>query len=80
MKHDLIDLYRLWTFPCVLGEGKRLFASGALPSALRLVDSKASGTGVLINTYEPAGEIPYGSFEIDQQGATEKLWKETQSV
>jgi dihydrofolate reductase len=62
MRHDLVDLYRLWVFPVVVGSGKRLFADGTLPSALKLVDSKVSTTGVVIGTYEPAGEIVTGSF------------------
>jgi dihydrofolate reductase len=62
MANNLIDEYRLWVFPLVIGSGKRLFANGAIPSALRLVDSTVSTTGVVIGTYEPAGEIVTGSF------------------
>jgi dihydrofolate reductase len=62
MRHNLVDQFRLWVFPVVIGSGKRLFADGAIPSALRLVDSKVSTTGVMIGTYEPAGEIVTGSF------------------
>jgi len=62
MANDLVDEYRLWVFPVVLGSGKRLFADGAIPSGLKLVDSTVSTTGVVIGTYEPAGEIVTGSF------------------
>jgi dihydrofolate reductase len=62
MANDLIDEYRLWVFPLVIGTGKRLFADGTIPAALQLVDSKISTTGVVIGTYEPAGEIAIGSF------------------
>jgi dihydrofolate reductase len=62
MANDLVDEYRLWMFPVVLGSGKRLFADGAIPSGLKLVDSTVSTTGVVIGTYEPAGEIVTGSF------------------
>jgi dihydrofolate reductase len=62
MAKGLIDEYRLWTFPVVLGAGKRLFADGTIPSALRLTDSTVSTTGVVIGTYEPAGDVPIGSF------------------
>jgi dihydrofolate reductase len=65
MRHNLVDEYRLWVFPCVLGSGKRLFADGAIPSGLRLVESTVSTTGVVIGTYEPAGEIVLGSFAPD---------------
>jgi dihydrofolate reductase len=63
LRNNLVDEYRLWIFPVVIGSGKRLFADGTIPSGLKLVDSKVSTTGVVMNRYEPAGEIPIGSFE-----------------
>lgn len=66
LEHDLIDEFRVWIFPVVIGTGKRLFGDGAIPAALRLIDSKVSNTGVTINTYERAGEIDRGSFEFDE--------------
>jgi dihydrofolate reductase len=66
LEHDLIDEYRLWFIPVVLGKGKRFFGDGARPGALRLVDSKTTKTGVTINTYQPAGEIDTGSFEFEE--------------
>jgi dihydrofolate reductase len=60
--HGLVEEYHLWVFPLVLGQGKRLFADGTIPAALRLVDSKISTTGVVMGTYEPAGEVVTGSF------------------
>ena len=65
LRHNLIDEYRLWVFPVVIGSGKRLFANGAIPAGLRLVDSTVSTTGVVIGTYEPAGEIVPGSFAAE---------------
>jgi dihydrofolate reductase len=62
LRHNLVDQYRLWVFPVVIGSGKRLFADGTIPSALRLVDREVSTTGVVIGSYEPAGEIVTGSF------------------
>ena len=62
MRHNLVDEYRLWVFPLVIGSGKRLFADGTVPAGLRLVDSTVSTTGVVIGTYVPAGEIVTGSF------------------
>ena len=60
--HDLVDQVNMWIFPVVVGEGKRLFDGGTVPSGMRLVDVTTSGTGVLIATYEPAGDIAKGSF------------------
>jgi dihydrofolate reductase len=65
LRHDLVDRYRLWVFPLVIGSGKRLFSDGTIPSGLKLVDSQVSTTGVVIGTYEPAGEIVTGSFALD---------------
>lgn len=59
---SLIDEYNVWTFPVVLGRGKRLFSETARPSALRLVRSQVSNSGVVMSTYVPAGEIQPGSF------------------
>jgi dihydrofolate reductase len=59
---SLIDEYNVWTFPVVLGRGKRLFSEAAKPSALRLVRSQVSTTGVVMSTYVPGGDIQLGSF------------------
>lgn len=59
---SLIDEYNVWTFPVVLGRGKRLFENGARPCALRLVASKVSRTGAVMSTYVPAGDILLGSL------------------
>ena len=64
LRHDLVDQYRLWVFPLVLGSGQRLFSDGTIPAGLKLVGSKVSSTGVVIGTYEPAGEIVTGSFAL----------------
>jgi dihydrofolate reductase len=62
MRHGLIDEFHLLVFPVVLGSGKRLFADGTVPSALRLVESSVSPSGVVIGRYQPAGDVTTGSF------------------
>jgi dihydrofolate reductase len=62
LAHNLVDRFRLWVFPVVLGSGKRLFADGTVPAGLRLVDHQVSSTGVVMGTWEPAGEVVTGSF------------------
>lgn len=62
IRDNLVDEYRLWTFPVLIGSGKRLFADGTVPSALRLVSSVVSSTGVVIGTYQPAGDLVTGTF------------------
>jgi dihydrofolate reductase len=59
---SLIDEYNVWTFPVVLGRGKRLFGESAKPCALRLVRSRVSTTGVVMSSYVPAGDVRPGSF------------------
>lgn len=60
---SLTDEHHVWTFPVVLGRGKRLFAEAAKPSVLRLVRSEVSATGIVMSTYFPAGDIQPGTFE-----------------
>jgi len=54
---ELIDEYRIWVFPLVLGEGKRLFENGVPPRRLALVATRSTPTGVLLNTYRPTGPL-----------------------
>jgi len=66
LRAGVIDHFRVMIFPVMLGTGKRLFGEGAPPGALKLVDSQVSGTGVVMATYEPAGEVPIGSFALEE--------------
>jgi dihydrofolate reductase len=66
LKNDLVDEFHVWTFPVVLGSGKRLFAGGAVPAGLKVTGVTTSSTGVVITTYERAGEIKYGSFAPEE--------------
>ncbi len=65
IENDLVDQYNILVFPVVLGSGKRLFGSGAIPSALKMVSTRTTSTGVVISTYERAGRPTYGSFALD---------------
>lgn len=64
--HDLIDEYRLLSFPVHLGPGKKLFRDGTKAAALRLTGIRATSTGVIIATYEPGGPVPHGSYAPDE--------------
>jgi dihydrofolate reductase len=58
---ELVDEYRIWVFPVVLGEGKRLFEHGVPPRGLGLVETRSTPKGVLISTYRSAGPVKTGS-------------------
>lgn len=73
---SLIDEYNVWTFPVVLGPGKRLFSETARPSALRLVRSEVSTTGVVMSTYVPSGDIRPGSFPSAEPSEKELIRRE----
>lgn len=65
LKHNLVDDFRLLVFPVVIGSGKRLFAEGAIPYDLKLVDSSVSGTGVMMGIYHPSGSVTTGTFGLE---------------
>jgi dihydrofolate reductase len=62
----LVDEFRLWTFPVVVGRGKRLFGGDVVPAGLELVESKVSTTGVIAAAYRRAGELRTGSFAFEE--------------
>ena len=66
LRNDLIDEFRLWIFPLVVGTGKRLFSEGTVPAGLRLIDNRTFSTGVVMAVYERAGEIVTGSFALEE--------------
>ncbi|TGN76514.1 dihydrofolate reductase [Streptomyces bauhiniae] len=58
----LIDTLHLLTFPVVLGEGRRLFVEGAVPTRFKHAGGTVTGKGVSIQTYDLDGRPEYGSF------------------
>jgi dihydrofolate reductase len=71
LRTRLIDEFHLWTFPVILGTGKRLFDGSALPSELKLVGSTTSDTGVVVSSYMLAGDVRLGSFAAEKPSAAE---------
>jgi len=61
---DLVDEFQIWTFPVLLGSGKRLFARGTQPAGLRVIETTTSSTGVVVARYERAGKIKYGNLAV----------------
>ncbi len=60
LQHELVDRFRLLTYPLLLGSGRRLFAGGVVPTTMRAVDLEVTDLGVVIGTYEPAGPVRHG--------------------
>ncbi len=60
LANDLVDEYRLFLYPLVLGTGKRLFAAGTLPAALKYVESLTTARGVTYLRLERGGKPEYG--------------------
>ena len=66
----LIDEFNVWTFPLILGTGKRLFEPGTPAGGLEVIDSKVSPSGVIMTRYRTGAEIKGGSFvqaELDRR-------------
>ncbi len=62
LEQGLVDEYRLWQFPVILGQGKRLFSQGAMPSTFQLMESSTTSKGVVVSVYRPSGRLTAGSF------------------
>ena len=62
LQSELVDELHLWQYPLLLGTGKRVFAGGTVPTALRLTNSNTYPSGTLHLTYETAGKPTYGDM------------------
>jgi dihydrofolate reductase len=62
LQHELVDRFRLMTFPVVLGSGRRLFNDGILPTTMRSIDLTVTDLGIVLGTYEPAGPVGHGEM------------------
>lgn len=62
LRDGLVDRLDLWVHPVLLGRGKRVFAAGTVPAALRLTASETYRTGSVHLVYELAGEPTFGTI------------------
>lgn len=67
----LIDQLILITYPVLLGSGKSIFDGPLRPGRMNLVDHFESDSGVIFRTYEPAGDVPTGSYATKEPSAAE---------
>ena len=56
-EQGLVDEVLLIVYPVLLGRGKRFFSDSADPRELAFVSTKATPSGVLINTYRYVGSL-----------------------
>lgn len=68
---DLVDEFRVWVYPLVLGMGKRLFETGVPPRGLDLIESRRTPKGILLNTYRPTGPLPSRAPDLGNPSAAE---------
>ena len=66
LKNELEDKVYVWIFPVTIGKGIKLFEDGIPAKNWKLTETKSSTTGVIIASYEPAGEIKPGSFALEE--------------
>ena len=60
LDQGLVDEVLLFVYPVLLGRGERLFSDSVEPRELALVSTKATSTGVLMNTYRHVGPLRAG--------------------
>src|ERR687891_1311992 len=65
LENDLVDEITLFTYPVVIGQGTRLFPDTGPDTALDLVDSRATPSGVIIQTYRPEGRPEYATATVE---------------
>lgn len=52
LRHDLVDEFRVYVHPVLIGRGKPLFPESHTPTDLRLAESRIFGNGVVLLRYE----------------------------
>jgi dihydrofolate reductase len=65
LRLGLVDRLNLWMYPLLLGTGKRVFADGTVPAALRLTSSATYPNGTVQLSYDAAGAPTYGNLAIE---------------
>jgi len=61
LANDLVDELCIMTYPLILGQGKKLFADGAVPRTFKLVSGQVGKAGVLAARYARDGEVKTGT-------------------
>ena len=61
LERDLVDELNLRIYPVIVGEGLRLFPEHGQTHSLELVESRSTASGVMLQTYRPAGRATFGT-------------------
>ena len=64
LKNDLVDEFRLVTYPLTLRQGKKLFGNGTIPAAFTLAKSTVTPSGAIMANYKRAGKVKTGTVGI----------------
>ena len=73
LRHDLVDVYRLLIYPVILGSGKHMFRDRIDTHHLRLAESRAFSSGVVLLTYVPDPDAPMGRFVEEYRWTVEQV-------
>ena len=63
LERDLVDELNLRIYPVIVGDGLRLFPEHGQSHGLEVVESWSTSTGVLVQTYRPAGRATFAPAE-----------------
>jgi dihydrofolate reductase len=69
LANDLVDEINLFTYPLILGQGTRLFPDTGPDKALKLLESRSTPSGVIIQVYRPDGRPQYRRAVMESAGA-----------
>jgi dihydrofolate reductase len=62
--NDLVDEYRLWLYPVVLGQGRKLFPEGVAPKSFEPIETRRTSAGVNVLVLRPAGKPRHDTFRL----------------
>jgi dihydrofolate reductase len=76
LANELVDEINIFTFPIVLGRGKKLFGDGIEPAAFQLISGRISPNGILMAKYARNGAVKTGDYALDPPSPAEVARRE----
>lgn len=65
LQNELVDEINIFTYPLILGQGRRLFPETGPDKALELVESRVTPSGIIIQNYRIVGQPQYRRAEFE---------------